>query len=408
MQEVELYNSSGEELYQLAQWDKDVYITVKAQTTVFTGTGSCQVHFFSGGTEEALVVNSTYTVTGGTLSVTCKIPNLILTKPYAVNGHIVMYYDTGTETEEIRGTYKFRINILNRPKPSDYIYVESDDYVALSWVMEKCENYALDASNSSLIATSARDAASTYASNSLVSEQAAKNSENAAKASETASASHSAAAATSATNAATYEHNALNSKNAAALSESNALTYKNNAADSASAASTSASGASTSATNAASSATLAESYAKGGTGSRSGENTDNAKYYSEQAYQSAQTAGEAVAEVIEANIEETLEEIREKAAAAADSADAAEASASAASASEAKALSYKVSAGNSASAAAQSLISANNAVTVAQEYAESAQKSAEDAAAAAGSNLYSIGLNPVTGRLSLFYNGEEV
>ena len=38
-----------------------------------------------------------------------------------------------------------------------------------------------------------------------------------------------------------------------------------------------------SATNSAEQATLAESYAKGGTSSRTGEDTDNAKYYSEQA-----------------------------------------------------------------------------------------------------------------------------
>lgn len=36
--------------------------------------------------------------------------------------------------------------------------------------------------------------------------------------------------------------------------------------------------------------TLSESYAKGGTGTRTGENTDNAKYYKEQAEQAAQEA----------------------------------------------------------------------------------------------------------------------
>ena len=56
-----------------------------------------------------------------------------------------------------------------------------------------------------------------------------------------------------------------------------------NAANSASTASTKASSASTSATEAASSAVMAQSYAKGGTGSREGEDADNAKYYAEQA-----------------------------------------------------------------------------------------------------------------------------
>jgi hypothetical protein len=55
-------------------------------------------------------------------------------------------------------------------------------------------------------------------------------------------------------------------------------------------ASASATSASTSATNASNSATEAESYAKGGTGTRTGEDTDNAKYYKEQADVSATNA----------------------------------------------------------------------------------------------------------------------
>lgn len=55
-------------------------------------------------------------------------------------------------------------------------------------------------------------------------------------------------------------------------------------------ASASATSASTSATNASNSATEAESYAKGGTGSRQGEDTDNSKYYKEQADASATNA----------------------------------------------------------------------------------------------------------------------
>lgn len=44
------------------------------------------------------------------------------------------------------------------------------------------------------------------------------------------------------------------------------------------------------ATTATNQAKLSESYAKGGTGTRSGENTDNSKYYKEQAASSASTA----------------------------------------------------------------------------------------------------------------------
>ena len=49
-------------------------------------------------------------------------------------------------------------------------------------------------------------------------------------------------------------------------------------------------------TSAAESATLAESFAKGGTNTRTGENTDNAKYYKEQAASSATTASNKAGE----------------------------------------------------------------------------------------------------------------
>ena len=70
----------------------------------------------------------------------------------------------------------------------------------------------------------------------------------------------------------------------------NAKYYKEQAASSASSASSSATTATNKATAAAGSATLAESYAKGGTGTRTGENTDNAKYYKEQAASSSSSA----------------------------------------------------------------------------------------------------------------------
>ena len=79
---------------------------------------------------------------------------------------------------------------------------------------------------------------------------------------------------------------ALGYKEDAASSASNASTSETNAGNSETAAAGSA-------TSAASKATLAESYAKGGTGTRTGENTDNAKYYAEQAAASAQSAADS-------------------------------------------------------------------------------------------------------------------
>lgn len=125
----------------------------------------------------------------------------------------------------------------------------------------------------------------------------AKASENAAKASET-------AAKTSETNAKASETAAAKSATAAAISETNAKVSETSASQSAATATSEAASASQSAStaidkatiatqkateiigkaeSAADSATKAQSYAVGGTGSREGEDSDNAKYYYQQA-----------------------------------------------------------------------------------------------------------------------------
>ena len=97
-------------------------------------------------------------------------------------------------------------------------------------------------------------------------------------------------AKTSETNAKTSETNAAASATAAATSETSAIASAAQASESASTAITKASEASVSATNAASSehnaensATLSQSWAVGGTGTRTGEETNNATYWSDQA-----------------------------------------------------------------------------------------------------------------------------
>lgn len=116
-----------------------------------------------------------------------------------------------------------------------------------------------------------------------MSEINAKASENAAKASET-------AAKTSETNAKASETAAAKSATAAAISETNAKASETSASQSASTAIDKATIATQKATeiigkaeSAADSATKAQSYAVGGTGSREGEDSDNAKYYYQQA-----------------------------------------------------------------------------------------------------------------------------
>ena len=177
---------------------------------------------------------------------------------------------------------------------------------------------ATEASGSAQIATTKAGEASTSAGNALSSANSAAASASTAttKASEAAASATAAntsktQAATSATNAATSEANALVSKNAAAASATDANTKATAAATSATNANNSANAAAASAASAAGSAStattkaneadasadaaalsaasaqgidiLSRSYAVGGTGTRPGEDTDNAKYYKEQA-----------------------------------------------------------------------------------------------------------------------------
>lgn len=133
------------------------------------------------------------------------------------------------------------------------------------------------------------------------------------------------------------------SQSAAAKSESNAKASETAAA--------------TSESNAAASATKAQSYATGGTNSRTGEDTDNAKYYSQQSAQSQS--------------------------AAATSADTASAKAEEAAASAATAKTSADNAAGSANLANEKANSAANSATIAVSNSNAAQQYASNAAASA-------------------------
>lgn len=139
-------------------------------------------------------------------------------------------------------------------------------------------------------AESSQQAAAKSEVNAKASENAAKASETAAKTSETNAKASETAAAKSATAAATSETNAKASETSASQSAATATSEAASASQSASTATDKANIATQKATeiiskaeSAADSATKAQSYAVGGTGSREGEDSDNAKYYYQQA-----------------------------------------------------------------------------------------------------------------------------
>lgn len=136
----------------------------------------------------------------------------------------------------------------------------------------------------------------TSETNAKASEAATKTSETNAKASEIASAASesnadasASAAAMSETNASYYADTASSKAEAAASSERNAKASETASAGSASMSSSKAGAAAASAIDAANSAIESESYAHGGTGTRTGEDADNAKYYYEQTKQVSQS-----------------------------------------------------------------------------------------------------------------------
>nr|DAM43348.1 MAG TPA: L SHAPED TAIL FIBER PROTEIN [Caudoviricetes sp.] len=138
-------------------------------------------------------------------------------------------------------------------------------------------------------AESSQQAAAKSEVNAKASENAAKASETAAKTSETNAKASETAAAKSATAAAISETNAKASETSASQSAATATSEAASASQSASTATDKANIATQKATeiigkaeSAADSATKAQSYAVGGTGSREGEDSDNAKYYYEQ------------------------------------------------------------------------------------------------------------------------------
>lgn len=115
------------------------------------------------------------------------------------------------------------------------------------------------------------------------SETAAKKSEDNAKASETAAAKSATAAAASESNAKVSETSASESSATATEKASSASQSADTAAEKADIATQKATEIIGKAESAADSATKAQSYAVGGTGSREGEDSDNAKYYYQQA-----------------------------------------------------------------------------------------------------------------------------
>ena len=141
---VNAYDINKREIRNLVQWDKDVYIYIHERNI-----GSAQpMHFFNQKSDIAYVVETTFS--NGVLK--AKIPNLLLQQAYPITGYIYVSIDGGN-----RSVYRTRINIEPRQRPSDYIYVDTYDYVSVSEILTECRQCASDADSARKEAVAAKE-----------------------------------------------------------------------------------------------------------------------------------------------------------------------------------------------------------------------------------------------------------
>ena len=216
------------------------------------------------------------TITNDTAEI--HLPQSVFLENGRCKGEIVLIQDNNQ-----LATMDFQINIIKSVYTDkeiiDDAYTESEvaqlkNYI--SGYVKRAENSAINAAVSEENASSSATTAINKASEASTSATKAKNSE---------------------TNAKNSETNAKSSENVAIAKASQADVSANNA--------------STSETNASNSATLSKSWAVGGTGTRTGEDTNNSKYYSTQASNSAQNAknSETNAKVSETNAKEYMDDV---------------------------------------------------------------------------------------------------
>lgn len=116
MNDVICYDSAGQVLEELCQWDVNVTIQVGDAIT----SPLPNFHFCQHGRDYAYVVPSE--LKGDKLS--AKVPNILLQSHYPL--HVFLYY--GSNPDEQRSKHQFSIEIVPREMPMEYTYVENIGY----------------------------------------------------------------------------------------------------------------------------------------------------------------------------------------------------------------------------------------------------------------------------------------
>lgn len=199
------------------------------------------------------------------------------TKQYIdLSALITQYEFLDSDTVAFHIDKKGKVSAIVKEGSIEEKHLEPNYLAKIKVEVAKAESSMKNAAMSEINAKASEDAAK-------ASETAAKTSETNAKASETAAAKSATAAATSETNAKASETSASQYAATATSEAASASQSASTATDKATIATQKATEIIGKAESAADSATKAQSYAVGGTGSREGEDSDNAKYYYQQA-----------------------------------------------------------------------------------------------------------------------------
>ena len=140
MEEINIYTSDGMSINALVQWDKNIYVYFFDNEF----EDAYNVHFFTNEMEEDFIVEST--LEDNILRV--KVPDDLIAKGKPIMAYICIY-----EGEMYKNAFYFKLPVRKRPKPSNYIYTGSSDYIIIQTLIDRCEffkNQAEESANISL------------------------------------------------------------------------------------------------------------------------------------------------------------------------------------------------------------------------------------------------------------------
>ncbi len=109
---IELYDSRGNLLEHLYQWDRDVELTIKNNSK----HKIAEIHFSNLLSKQALVLEPY------DRGRRVKVPNLLLTKIHAITAHFCAFNDEGG----FETVFEYIIPIRPRQKPEEYVYTETE------------------------------------------------------------------------------------------------------------------------------------------------------------------------------------------------------------------------------------------------------------------------------------------